>query len=69
MTALRWVPPPAQGSFLAVVQAWYKSLPLFTKSTFTLIVGLWLVNFSTGFDEVYGVCLSPKLTLAKFEGT
>ncbi|PNW88909.1 hypothetical protein CHLRE_01g050350v5 [Chlamydomonas reinhardtii] len=49
------------------VQNWFNGLPICTKSVFVLISGIYLFQLVTGYDNIYGVCLSPYETVVHYE--
>ncbi|KAG2425342.1 hypothetical protein HXX76_013756 [Chlamydomonas incerta] len=49
------------------IQNWFNGLPLCTKSVFVLITGIYLFQLVTGYDNIYGVCLSPYEAVAHYE--
>ncbi|KAG2430738.1 hypothetical protein HYH02_013577 [Chlamydomonas schloesseri] len=52
---------------VASIQNWFNGLPLCTKSVFVLISGIYLFQLVTGYDNIYGVCLSPYETVIHYE--
>ncbi|GLC33964.1 hypothetical protein PLESTB_000823200 [Pleodorina starrii] len=56
-------------SLLGVVQSWYSGLPLCTKGTFSLIVGIFVVQLFTGWygPQAHAVSLVPHAVLYDYQ--
>jgi membrane associated rhomboid family serine protease len=55
--------PPSQASFVTRAKVWYEGIPLITRYTFTLCVGLHLVMATAGVPDLGAVCFHPGAVL------